>query len=58
MLNTPEKGSQLVPKIREISKEWESEVGLNDIDGEFREKLIQIAFNAQRLINENKGDAP
>ena len=58
MLNTPEKGSQLVPKIREILKEWESEVGLNDIDGEFREKLIQIAFNAQRLINENKGDAP
>lgn len=56
MLNTTEKGSELVPMIRQISKEWEAEVGLNENDVEFREKLIQIAVNGQRLINENKDD--
>lgn len=58
MLNTTEKGSELVPMIRQISKEWEAEVGLNENDVEFREKLIQIAVNGQRLINENKDDLP
>ena len=58
MLNTTEKGSKLVPKIRQISKEWEAEVGLSENDVEFREKLIQIAANSQRLINEKKGDFP
>lgn len=58
MLNTTEKGSKLVPKIRQISKEWEAEVGLSENDVEFREKLIQIAANGQRLINEKKGDFP
>ena len=52
MLNTTEKGSELVPKIREISRKWESEVGLSEIDDELREKFIQIALNAQKLIED------
>ena len=51
MLTTTEKGNELVPKIRKISKEWEKEVGISD-DIEFKEKLIEIATKGMALIEE------
>ncbi len=52
MLNTTPKGAQLVPKFRQISKEWEREVGLDEIDEDFKQKIIKIAMNTQKLIEE------
>ena len=51
MLTTTEKGNELVPKIRKISKEWEKEVGISD-DIEFKEKLIEIATKGMAIIEE------
>lgn len=52
MLNTTPKGAQLVPKFRQISKEWEREVGLDEIGEDFKQKIIKIAMNTQKLIEE------
>lgn len=38
MLNTTERGSEIVPKIRQISKEWDREVGITDDDVELKEE--------------------
>ena len=50
MLNTTEKGSEIVPKIRQISKDWESEVGIMDEDYELKKRIMEIAINGMKLI--------
>mgnify|MGYP002524397116 CR=1 FL=1 len=49
-LNTTEKGSEIVPKIRQISKDWEREVGITDEDIEIKNRIKQIAINGMKLI--------
>lgn len=49
MLMATSKAEELVPKVRQISKDWEKEVGIDELDLEFMEKLRQIAINGMRL---------
>lgn len=49
MLNTTEKGDELVPKIRRISKEWENEVGITDEDIELKQRIMEIAIKGMKL---------
>ena len=49
MLNTTEKGDELVPKIRQISKEWEKEVGITDEDIELKQRIMEIAIKGMKL---------
>jgi DNA-binding MarR family transcriptional regulator len=49
MLGATSKAEELVPKVRQISKDWEREVGIDELDFEFKEKLRQIAINGMRL---------
>lgn len=53
MLTTTEKGNKLVPKYRQISKEWEKEVGITDSDEELRKRIMEIAINGMKLIEDN-----
>ena len=50
MLNTTEKGSEIVPKIRQISLDWETEVGIDESDEELRQRLKEIAIKGMELI--------
>lgn len=50
LLNTTEKGNNLVPEFRKISKEWEREVGITDSDDELKERIREIAINGMNLI--------
>ena len=52
MLNTTEKGSEIVPRIRQISKEWEAEVGITDEDLELKKRIMEIAIKGMRLVEE------
>jgi hypothetical protein len=52
MLNTTDKGRELVPKFRKISKEWEIEVGITDEDIELKKRIKEIALNGMKLIEE------
>lgn len=52
MLMTTPKGNELVPKVREISHQWEREVGIGEEDYEFKEKIRQIAINGMNLVKE------
>ena len=54
MLNTTEKGKEIVPKIRRISKEWEAEVGITDEDFELKERIMEIAVNGMKLVEDGK----
>lgn len=54
MLTTTQKGSEIVPKIRQISKEWEMEVGITDEDNELKQRIMEIALNGMKLIGEVK----
>ena len=49
MLKATYKAEELVPKVRQISKDWEREVGIDEFDFELKEKLRQIAINGMRL---------
>lgn len=53
MLNITEKGSELVPKYRKISKQWEREVGITDEDNELKKRIKEIAVNGMKLIEED-----
>ena len=53
MLNTTEKGNELAPKFRQISREWEIEVGITEEDYKLRERIMEIAINGMKLINDN-----
>lgn len=52
MLKTTSKGDELVPKVRQISRDWEKEVGITDEDYEFKQRLKQIAINGMKLVEE------
>ncbi len=53
MLKTTKKADELVPKIRQISLEWEEKVGINREDYELKEKIRKIAINGMNLIDNN-----
>ena len=53
MLNTTEKANKLIPEFRQISKDWEAEVGLTDEDVEFKKRLKEIAINGMKLAEEH-----
>ena len=50
MLKTTEKGDEIVPKIRQISRDWEKEVGITENDGELKKRIREIAINAMELV--------
>lgn len=50
MLKTTSKADEIVPKIRQISKNWEMEVGINEDDDELRERIKEIAINSMKLV--------
>lgn len=52
MLETTPKANILVPKVREISRNWEKEVGIDGMDNDFKEKLRIIAINGMKLVGE------
>ncbi len=52
MLNTTKKGSEIVPRIRQISKDWEAEVGITDEDLELKKRIMEIAIKGMRLVEE------
>ena len=52
MLNTTDKANELIPEFRQISKDWESEVGLTDKDEEFKKRLKEIAINGMKLVED------
>ncbi|WP_407431736.1 MarR family winged helix-turn-helix transcriptional regulator [Methanobrevibacter sp.] len=52
MLNTTDKANELIPEFRQISKDWDSAVGLTDEDEEFKNKLKEIAINGMKLLEE------
>ena len=54
MLTTTEKANELVPKIRQISKDWEAEVGLTDEDEILKKRIKEIAINGRDLLNKLK----
>lgn len=50
MLKTTEKGDEIVPKIRQISRDWEAEVGITEKDNELKQRIKEIAINAMELV--------
>lgn len=52
MLKTTSKGNEIVPKLRRISKQWESEVGITDEDYELKKRIKEIAINGMKLTDE------
>ena len=52
MLDTTDKGNEIVPKFRQISLDWEKEVGITDLDADLKKRLAEIAVNTIRLIEE------
>lgn len=50
MLNTTDKANELVPKFRQISKDWEREVGINDDDEKLKKRLAEIAIRGMEII--------
>ncbi len=53
MLNTTEKGRNLVPEYRKISKQWEMEVGITEEDIELKKRIKEIAIKGMNLIEDN-----
>ena len=52
MLKTTSKGDELVPKVRQISLDWEKEVGITEEDNELKRRLKEIAINGMRLVED------
>ena len=52
MLKTTSKGDELVPKVRQISKDWEKEVGITEDDREVIERIKEIAINGMKLVED------
>ena len=52
MLDTTDKGNEIVPKFRQISLDWEKEVGITDLDADLKKRLAEIAINTMKLIEE------
>ena len=53
MLNTTDKGKNLVPEYRKISNEWEIEVGITEDDIELKKRIKEIAIKGMNLIEDN-----
>nr|WP_294999145.1 MarR family transcriptional regulator [uncultured Methanobrevibacter sp.] len=53
MLKTTDKANKLVPEYRQISKEWEKEVGITDEDKQFKKRIIEIAISGMKLTEDN-----
>lgn len=51
MLKTTKKGDELVPKIRQISADWEREVGITEEDNELKERLKLIAIKSKKIMD-------
>ena len=54
MLKTTKKAEDVVPKIRQISLDWEIKVGIDENDYELKEKIKKIAINSMNIIREDK----
>lgn len=52
MITTTEKGSELVPEYRRISKEWEDKVGITESDTELKKRIKEIAIKGMNLTEE------
>lgn len=52
MLKTTPKANKIIPKIRQISRDWEKEVGIAKDDYKLKERLREIAINGMDLVNE------
>lgn len=52
MLKTTSKADELVPKVRQISRDWEREVGITDEDEELKKRIMEISINSMRIIEE------
>lgn len=52
MLNITEKGGEVIPRIRKISKQWEKEVGITEDDIELKERIVEIAINGMKLVED------
>ena len=52
MLKNTSKGDEFVPKIRQISKDWEKEVGITEDDQEVIERIKEIALNNMKLVED------
>ena len=50
MLRTTEKGDEIVPRIRQISRDWEVEVGITEDDQELKERIKEIAIKGMMLV--------
>ena len=51
ILTTTEKGNELIPKFRQISREWENEVGITEDDEALRQRIMEIAIKGMNLID-------
>lgn len=52
MLKTTSKADELVPKIRQISKDWEKDVGITDEDYELKKRIKEIAIKGMKLTED------
>ena len=52
MLTTTDKANELVPKFRQISKDWEHEIGLTEEDYYLKKRLKEIAIKGMDLTKE------
>lgn len=52
MLKATSKAENLVPKIRQISKDWEREVGITEEDYELKKRIKEIAINGMKLTED------
>ncbi|MBE6504222.1 MAG: winged helix-turn-helix transcriptional regulator [Methanobrevibacter sp.] len=50
MLSTTHKANKLIPKFRQISRDWEHEVGITDGDDEFKKRLKEIAIRGMEIV--------
>lgn len=51
-LKTTSDADKLVLRVREISREWEIEVGLTDADEDLKKRIKEISINSMKLIEE------
>lgn len=49
MIKTTSKANELVAKVRQISSDWEKEVGIDESDEEFKNKIREIAVKGMKL---------
>ena len=52
MLKTTAKGNKLIPKYRQLSKEWEKEVGITQDDENLKKRIKEIAIKGMEITND------